>query len=270
MGAKLQILIATTGPRLAGMDILSLPQVDGVEYLVSCQRLGGIPDDADLALLFSRADIQVLVYDTVGLSVNRNHLLAVATAPYLLIADDDLRFYPEGLTKIIECFDTHTDLDIATFRSRLSEPKRYDENVHALEPIRDAPRVISFEIALRRDAVGRYGLRFSELMGVGAKRLCCGEENMFLFNALKRGARGMYFPIEINAHPGLTTSSTQASAAAFLRAKGATMAAMRGNTTALTRLPVEAWRAKTNFFRAFFHIASGMAYFNRHRKEIMP
>lgn len=266
---RLQVLICTFGRRLMSIDIDALPKLDEVSYVISCQDPDGELEGADIRPFYVRRDIDLRIYSDRGISNNRNHALAAASAPYLLIADDDIEFIADGLMSIIKAFDDDPTLDIAAFRSIHPGLSRYPAVKCDLSPSPLIHEPISFEIAIRRSSVERLKLQFSPLAGIGAPRLGCGEENLFIHTARRRSASIMFFPTDIVIHPGETTSTRMATDPSVLRAKGTVITALRGPFVALTRFPVEAWRSKAPFHKALWRYIQGMTYFYRHRSRLL-
>ncbi len=144
-----------------------------------------------------------------GLSKSRN--LAVKTAQengmddICIFCDNDC-VYEEGADKRIEeAFEKDLEADIIVFF--IKRPER-------LRPIRtqagklgriSAMKIFSPEIAFRRSSIKAAGLEMDERFGAGAK-YGMGEENIFLFDAIKRGLKVKYQPVQI-AHL-LDTQST--------------------------------------------------------------
>ena len=94
---KLEVLIATFGRDGLGRVIeMNLPEVEGVRYLVCCQNPAGENLDSEAAPLLRRPDISIHYFADRGSAVNRNHAFDLARAPYLLLADDDLRYKEIG------------------------------------------------------------------------------------------------------------------------------------------------------------------------------
>lgn len=268
---KLEVLVATFGAaglrRALAQD---WPQVDGVRYLVCCQN----PDGDDLLpaaeALHDRGDTVVLFFRDRGLSLNRNHCLRAASAPYLLIMDDDLRLSAEGLKELIAIFETRQELDYVTVYAELACPGRRQLPPAGHDLSRPWPCywVISFEIALRRSSIERVKAAFSPLAGIGAPVLACGEENLFLHSLMRKGLRGEFSGILIGEHDHETTSERELLNPGVMRAKGAVMRITRGNLAALVRLPLEARRSGQPFFRAFGSLLRGYFYSIKHRREL--
>lgn len=263
---RLQILIATFGRRIEDIDPSRLPRVDGVEYLISCQNPEGL--ELDTSRLDGRDDIKIHFFADKGLSINRNHLLDLATADYIQISDDDLSYRAEGIEKLIETFDAEPDIDVITTRAEVPGSRVYPLDRHNLDkPVRFYSP-ISFEIALRRKALADSGIRFSSLAGIGAPYLLAGEEDFFINHCLRADMAGIFRNITVSIHPGDTTSVRSATVPGVIRAKGAFMPFLRGYFAALIRLPIEAHRAKVPFFKALGYLCQGYIYYIRHRKEL--
>lgn len=267
---QLQVLIATFGRRLLGLVDNPLPEVEGVAYLISCQDPGNELEGTDIRPLMERGDIDLRIYRDRGLSLNRNHAFDAASAPYLLIADDDLDFLPDGLRKIIDAFNDNPRVDVALLKADVPLSRReFPPEECDLPHTWPRHHAISFEIAVRRSSWLSSGIRFSPLAGIGAPRLGAGEEELFLHQARRRGLTVRYYPITHAVHPGPTTSKRSARSAAVLRAKGTVITALRGPFTALTHFPVEAARSKAPFFKALWCYLDGMVYYFTHRSQLI-
>lgn len=267
---RLEVLVCTFGHEgLERVAHMAAPRVDGVAYTICCQNPDKDNIERQLSALAGRDDMTVHIFNDRGLSLNRNHAFDIATAPYLLISDDDINHYPDGLKAVIETFDCNPTLDIATFRAAMPEKRVFPDSEHKLNKPFRFYNAISFEIAVRRSTLLSHpGLRFSPLAGIGAPRLGSGEEDLFVHHAVRTGLDCRFFPIEILEHPGLTTSVRAGMKPSVIRAKGAVMRIIRGNLPALLRLPVEAYRSPVNFTRALYHLSQGYIYSIIHRKQL--
>lgn len=202
-GILLQVLISTHGEEGIRRVAESIhPVVEGVEYLVSWQA----SDRAEIPNELLRDDFRIYRTDTIGLSSNRNHSLSKATAPLLLISDDDVSYPEKGLESVIMAFREHQDVDIMTFKFESREVSKYYPTSSL--PLDKAPKgyfVSSIEIALRREVVkGRVW--FNENFGIGAC-FSSGEEDIFIKDCLDAGMQGLYMPQVIAVHDNATTST---------------------------------------------------------------
>lgn len=236
----LQVLICTYGPD--GMERLCShvpPEVGGVEWIVSWQTPEVSPQ---IPAVLGRPDIKVRPTQTRGLSVNRNHALSLASAPYILIADDDLEYNPSALTALMEAFRT-TDADIICCRytCRGAYAKAYGEGDF---PLRRPPKgwyVTSFEIAARLPVA--LSVPFNERLGIGNSPLIAGEESLWLHQLLKdKRVKALGLPIDLCEHPEETTGQRLASDPRFAYTQGALLPRMKPLTWWL-RLPIMARRS---------------------------
>ena len=199
---QLQVMICTMGSDgIRRVALASHPRVEGVEYLVSWQTDGNdcVPKELE------RPDFRITTSHTRGLSVNRNIALSKATAPLLLISDDDVKYTEEGLRSVIDAFLHYPDKDIITFRYiSTSHSKFYPSHSCNLSTPKKGYFVTSFEIAFRRRRV-QGKIWFNENFGIGAP-FPSGEEDLFLRDCLDAGLKGMFLPITIVRHDRSTTS----------------------------------------------------------------
>ncbi len=125
-----------------------------------------------------------------GLSKSRNMALSNAAGPVCILCDNDVEYvsgYDSIITKSYEKFDA----DLIVFFVKRPERSR---------PVFDRPKTMGYlsvlkifspEISFRLDAV--RDIKFNESFGAGAKYFM-GEENLFLYECLKRHKKIMYVP----------------------------------------------------------------------------
>lgn len=199
---SLQVMICTYGQEgLERVAKSSHPKVEGVEYLVSCQ----IDSDFIIPKELDREDFRIFTTCSKGLSINRNNALSLASAPLLLISDDDIDYTEEGLRNVIDAFQNHPDADIITFRFE----SRYKKKLYPTESVylNTFPKgyyVSSIEIGLRRQSI-QGKIWFNENFGIGAM-FPSGEEDVFMCECLDAGMKGIFEPLTIARHDGSTTS----------------------------------------------------------------
>lgn len=213
----LQVLICTYGKE--GIDRIAknnYPEIDGVEYLISWQttKHHRIPEKLE------RKDFKIFFTDSVGLSKNRNYALSKATAEYILIADDDVEYYKDGLLAVINAFQENPKSDIITFRydSRI-QSKFYPSEIINLAHPPKGYFVSSIEIALRRDSI-QGKLWFNENFGIGAQ-FPSGEEDILIKDCLNSHLIGIFYPLSIARHDGATTSERNLMLSSRPQTKGA-------------------------------------------------
>lgn len=222
-GIAMQVLVCTfgaTGIRRVA-DSGRFPEVAGVEYLVSWQ----LPDD-DLPVpetIASRSDFRVCKTPTRGLSANRNHALDCATAPVCVIADDDVCYSADSLRSLMKAYHDNPDIEMLT--CHITVDGRRTETFRSYQFDLSSPPpgyyFTSCEISFRRMPVVASGVRFNELMGIGAPVLRSGEEEVFMRSLLRKGLRGRCLPIVICDHPGETTGRRLTDEPWFAMVRGA-------------------------------------------------
>lgn len=221
---QLQVMICTYG--LDGIQRVAKsahPIMPEVEYIVGWQI-----DDIDASIpteLLNRRDFKIYRHVSKGLSKNRNYLLDRATAPLLLISDDDVCYNQAGLSSVIKAFEDFPKDDILTFRfaSESGEQRNYPNKSFDLVNPAKGYYVASIEIAFRRDSINKNHLRFNERFGIGGKFIA-GEENVFLNDCRRANLNGHFLPITICTHAGTTTSERKKNAPEFIQTKGAVFA----------------------------------------------
>ncbi len=253
----LEVLIATCGPdggrKVEAMDLPEIPQVS---YLVSWQNSRDEEIPSSLAV---REDVRVTRLDGIGLSRNRNNCLDHAKGDILLIADDDLVLYPEGLSAILKVFGENPRLDYGSFMYDSDVPKTYPVKETSLARLPKYFYQTSFEIALRRDSKAGQ-LRFPENFGLGAGYFTAGEEELLLKKARRNCLECRFFPIKIALHKGPTTGVMPRLADGAIRARGA-LTAVENPLTWPARILLGSWRiwraGQASFPTAFRLMAVG-------------
>lgn len=195
----LDILICSLNKGIVRIDDLLLPQRKGVRYIVSYQYT----DERYLELvpssLSSRVDVVVSSYKGQGLSSNRNHALELAKADLVMFADDDARLTEDAVDIVINTFTEHPQLDVAFFRASTYTGKllkNYPAEERAITTIPEDYAISTIEMVARRERV-QGKVRFDERFGLGTRFLTCGEEEVWLIDALRAGLNVRYFPHKV-------------------------------------------------------------------------
>lgn len=136
-----------------------------------------------------------------GLSKSRNLAIANASEEICLISDDDIEYIDNYKNKILEQFQKYPDADIITFQVEGIESKFKDYHPSARKlNYLTSMKVASVEVAFRLDSIRKANLKFNESFGSGSN-FYMGEENIFLYNCLKKKMKIYYVPIKIaNLH----------------------------------------------------------------------
>lgn len=265
----LEVMICTLGRRISQVENVLLPPAGGVEYLVSWQP-DGEDDGAIPPALRERTDVRLVRTGRRGLSANRNNALAAARGDLLLISDDDTRYRPEYFGNIRRAFEAHPEADIIHFQAL---------NEHGRPMRRYSPVAFTFGSRPRRTFFASWEIvcrrsdrlpRFDERFGLGSEHLACGEEEIFVFEAVRRGLAVRYEPLPIVQTNGATTGTLFATSAAVRRSKGAVLCYLHGPFGAALRclkfaltLPRRLPRT-----RCFLDMWQGIRYFQTSESHI--
>lgn len=126
-----------------------------------------------------------------GVGKNRNTALLYATADILIIADEDMVYKDGYADEVIKAFKNQKDADIIIFElnylNRFVSDKRYISRIKRIHLI-NSLRYGAARIAIRRDSLIKSNIWFSLLYGGGAP-YSCGEDALFIREALKKGLR---------------------------------------------------------------------------------
>lgn len=130
---------------------------------------------------------KMITTDTIGVGKNRNFSLAIATGEILVLADDDL-VYEDDFVRIVEDeFRTYPDAEMIVFGIRYAiNGKVFKEKVPKRGRLKytKALRYGTCSIAVKRKAVLKYNLHFSELFGGGCI-YSYGEDTDFITQCFK-------------------------------------------------------------------------------------
>lgn len=258
----IDVLICTYGRGILNVgNVMTRPRAD-VRYIVSFQyenetEFNFIPDD-----LLARRDVDILKVKGHGLSANRNNAMAGSHGDIILFADDDNRYTWGDFDRILHVFEERRELDIVCFRSACYDGSLCRDFPAASFNMNSKPSgyyVRSCEIVMRR----RDGYpKFDERFGLGSEYLACGEDEIFIHDALKHGFRIFYYPMTIVRTDTDTTGAHFNRLASVRRSKGAVLAAMYGSAGAYLRVAKYAACNVRGISRlaAFKDMCKGIAY----------
>lgn len=129
-----------------------------------------------------------------GLSKSRNMAIKNSTADICILCDNDVEYYSNYEALILEQYLLHPDYDVIVFHvTSPFHPKPIYDSARKLNYI-TCCKSISYEISFRRESIKE--IKFNEQIGAGTK-FKMGEENIFLYECLRRGLHVHYVPIEI-------------------------------------------------------------------------
>lgn len=159
-----------------------------VTVINQCDSEGRITDDNGRVKFISTKDR--------GLSKSRNMALREASGEICMFCDNDVCYVDDYADRIVGEFDKHPDADIIVFFIERPERKAPIFNSAQKMGWLSTMKIFSPEVAFRRAAVKEAGLWFDESFGAGAE-YSMGEENIFLYDAMRAGLKIVYVPVRI-------------------------------------------------------------------------
>ncbi|MFC6097750.1 glycosyltransferase [Flavobacterium qiangtangense] len=158
-----------------------------------------------------------------GLSSSRNIALKNATGKILLIADDDVIYFPDFDQKIIDSFHQNKEASVICFQTKTTENKPYSnyKNENLLMNKKQVFWVLSIEIALKSDEIKKKNVVFNEYFGLGAK-FEDSESLFFLRRVIHNNLKVLFVPKYIVKHKKYS-SSDELNSDRWLYARGANL-----------------------------------------------
>lgn len=268
---KIFVIISTIDEGLRGVPQVMLPEEEGVKYVVVWQRTGIIETLKD-TFVTERGDVVLETMEGKGLCRSRNRGIEVAMGlladpledAVFVIADDDERLEPGVFQKLRTLYQENSRLDVALMRVRTEDGwlKRYPAGRIDFRKRERWYYPSSVEMTFR-SRVAVMGLRFDERFGLGSERLCAGEEEVFLGEAVKKGLRVQILPAVL-ASTSAQTTGRRVLDVKVLRSKGAVYGYQLPLWRALLRSLREAVglavRNKTRLMPIFSNIWYGVKY----------
>lgn len=268
---KIIVIISTIDGGLRGVPQVMLPEEEGVKYVVVWQRTGIIETLKD-TFVTERGDVVLETMEGKGLCRSRNRGIEVAMGlladpledAVFVIADDDERLEPGVFQQLRTLYQENSRLDVALMRVRTEDGwlKRYPAGRIDFRKRERWYYPSSVEMTFR-SRVAVMGLRFDERFGLGSERLCAGEEEVFLGEAVKKGLRVQIVPAVL-ASTSAQTTGRRVLDVKVLRSKGAVYGYQLPLWRALLRSLREAVslavRNKTRLMPIFRNIWYGVKY----------
>ncbi len=265
----LDVLVCTFNKGIVRVGELLREPTEGVQYIVSYQYnddryLDLVPD-----VLRERDDVVLFEHKGEGLSANRNLALEKSKSDLYMFADDDERFTDQSFQTIFDTFEAHPDLDVAFFTATTytGKPlKDYPDEEFDLDGMPEAYDISTIEMVCRSHVKNK--VRFDERFGLGAQFLTCGEEEIWMYDAVKAGLSMRFFPLKTLETSTLLKRRMIYVDAGVQRSYGAQEYYRRGNRAWLScfRFALRAARKReAHFFTIMKHMAEGIRYMQKTR-----
>ncbi|MDG0030618.1 glycosyltransferase family 2 protein [Priestia sp. Y58] len=139
----------------------------------------------------------ISVYEK-GLSKSRNTAIENADNSIGIICDDDLYYYDDVKDRVRTAYQKNKDADIIIFCYDTDgrHKKNFGGEAKRLGYL-GTMKVSSVQVTFKIKSIKEKDIRFNELFGTGSSYYQCGEENIFLFECLKKGLKIYFEPISI-------------------------------------------------------------------------
>jgi glycosyltransferase involved in cell wall biosynthesis len=131
-----------------------------------------------------------------GLSRSRNMAISNSDADICILCDNDVEYQPDYESTILKAFEINQGYDVILFFVKNNpSSKPYSVKQRRVSYLLTM-KASSYEIAFRRKSIEDKDIKFNTLFGAGSK-YSMGEENIFLYDCLKKGLKVYYVPLKI-------------------------------------------------------------------------
>lgn len=132
-----------------------------------------------------------------GLSRSRNKAIQNSRADICIVADDDMYYEKEYEKIILNAYKKISDADIIAFEvANEAKPNRVKKIKSGKISYLQSMRLSSVQITFKRKSIINNKITLDEEFGTGSTYYW-GEENIFLFDCLRKGLKLYYFPKKI-------------------------------------------------------------------------
>ena len=267
----IDILICSLNKGIVKVSDVLLPTREGVRYVVSYQYTDERYLDLIPGELRERPDVVFFQYKGEGLSANRNLAMDKAKADLVIFADDDARFSEASIDLAVRTFDAHPDLDVAFFTASTYTGKHLKNYPTQEREVTEIPKdysISAIEMVCRRSRVQSV-VRFDERFGLGTKFLTCGEDDIWLTDAIRLNLKMRYFPKKLVETSTMLKKSLVYVDAGVQRSRGAFEYYLHGNYAWIVCFNFAlhaASKGLCHFIPMLRHLAEGIIYMRRTEK----
>lgn len=142
--------------------------------------------------------IKFISVDEKGLSRSRNRAIENSHGDICVVVDDDFRYYDNASQKILKAYERHKDADIIAFyyTKKGEKQKKIKHKTRGVRYLRSL-KIHSAQITFKRESIVNNNIKFNENFGAGAEKYTAGEENIFLYECLRKGLKIYIEPVYI-------------------------------------------------------------------------
>ena len=201
---------STLASRLGNIALPDLANNPNWDVLITVQSGDKKPPTVDQLLQSPKGErVTTKAFPGKGVAKLRNQALSLSTGDYVIFADDDIVFHPEGIAKAIDFMESNPDVALVlgqAFDDSGSLRKNYPSSPERLSKLNSA-RAATYEMIVRRDLVNKAGITFDEKFGAGVKKTYLGDEYIFICDLISAGLRCEYLPVVLATHPTVSSGS---------------------------------------------------------------
>lgn len=135
--------------------------------------------------------VKMITTMTRGVGLNRNIALLASTAEILLFSDDDITYFDGFQENVYTAFQKNGDADVIIFSMHITKDNKIIRTVSVKNKrlhIWNSLKYGTIVVAIRRSALLKSRLCFSQLFGGGCK-YSCGEDSLFICDCIKKGLK---------------------------------------------------------------------------------
>jgi len=201
---------STLASRLGNIALPDLANNPNWDVLVTVQSGDKKSPTVDQLLQSPKGErVTTKAFPGKGVAKLRNQVLSLSTGDYVIFADDDIVFHPEGIAKAIDFMESSPDVALVLGQAiddSGSLRKNYPSSPERLSKLNSA-RAATYEMIVRRDLVNTAGITFDENFGAGVKKTYLGDEYIFICDLISAGLRCEYLPVVLATHPTVSSGS---------------------------------------------------------------
>jgi len=201
---------STLASRLGNIALPDLANNPNWDVLITVQSGDKKPPTVDQLLQSPKGErVTTKAFPGKGVAKLRNQVLSLSTGDYVIFADDDIVFHPEGIAKAIDFMESNPDVALVLGQAiddSGSLRKNYPSSPERLSKLNSA-RAATYEMIVRRDLVNQAGITFDENFGAGVKKTYLGDEYIFICDLISAGLRCEYLPVVLATHPTVSSGS---------------------------------------------------------------
>lgn len=212
------------------------------------------------------SDNRLYNYNEKGLSRSRNNAIKQSIGDVCVIADDDMIYYDNYIKIIEDAYKKYDDADIIAFyienedenRRKRKMKERKIEYLHSM-------KLQSVQLTFKKKSITDNKIFFNEKYGAGTD-LYMGEENIFLFDCLKKKLKIYYIPKTIARLKKGKSSWFDGYNKRYLFVRGKTYKEMFGNILGIAMSiqfvirHYKLFRGNVKFLKALQIIIEGVIY----------